>query len=71
VKERKREEMAASQWREATVMVGFVPKSGRRIAAGSCLEPPGRGSEREERGGAGGTATCDLFGCDIIRRILE
>jgi hypothetical protein len=52
-------------------MVGFVPKSGRRIAAGSCLEPRGRGSEREERGGAGGTATCDLFGCDIIRRILE
>jgi hypothetical protein len=43
-------------------MGGFVPESGRRTVAGSCLEPPGRGSKREESGGAADdTATCDFF----------
>jgi hypothetical protein len=45
--------MAVSWWREARDR-GFVPESGHRTTAESCLEPPGRGSEREERG-AGGT----------------
>jgi hypothetical protein len=40
---------------------GFMPESGRRTVAGSCHEPPGRGSEREERGGAGDTTISDFF----------
>jgi hypothetical protein len=60
-KERKRKEMAASRPREPTAMGGFMPESGHCTAAGSCLEPPGRGSKTEERGGADDTATYDFF----------
>jgi hypothetical protein len=32
-----------------------MPESGRCTAAGPCLEPPGRGREREEREGVEGS----------------
>jgi hypothetical protein len=53
------------------VTESFVPESGRRTTAESCLELPGRGSEREQRGDADGTKIVIFLGCDIIERIPE
>jgi hypothetical protein len=47
---------AATSWsRVAAAAGGFMPESGRCTAAGPCLEPPGRGREREEREGVEGS----------------